>query len=196
MNSVKEGRAYILVLLLLVPLLPGWPGIGRAADDAEMPGLLRVAGQEFVRNGRGERTRLFITLYEAGLYLRQKCTDAPDILQADKPMAMRLVIRSSLITSEKMEKATLEGLEKSTGGNTAPLEEEILKFIAAFREDIRAGDVFEMIYRPGTGVRVVKNGREMVTVAGLAFKKALYGIWLGQDPVQASLKKDLLGESG
>jgi hypothetical protein len=31
-------------------------------------------------------------------------------------------------------------------------------------------------------------------IAGLDFKQALYGIWLGNKPVQASLKKALLGK--
>ena len=108
-------------------------------------------------------------------------------------MAIRLVIQSSMITSEKMEKATLEGFEKSTRGNTAALEKEIEQFISVFREEIREDDVYDMIYLPSKGVQVIKNNKQAAIIPGLAFKKALFGIWLSPDPVQESLKRELLG---
>ena len=51
-----------------------------------------------------------------------------------------------------------------------------------------------MQYEPGKGVSVIRNGTVKVTVEGLDFKKALFGIWLSDDPIQDSLKEEMLGE--
>ena len=42
---------------------------------------------------------------------------------------------------------------------------------------------------------VIRNGEVKVVVPGLAFKKALFGIWLSDDPVQDDLKEGMLGEA-
>lgn len=165
----------------------------RGLAEPVMPDSLTAETQTLVLNGQGTRTKLFLTMYEAGLFLQEKSSDAGNIIASDQPMALRLVIKSSFITSEKMESATLEGFQKSTSNNTAPLEKEINEFIAVFREEIKENDVYEMFYLPGIGVRVLKNSASAAVIPGLAFKKALFGIWLSPEPVQESLKKELLG---
>jgi hypothetical protein len=40
---------------------------------------------------------------------------------------------------------------------------------------------------------VEKNGAIQGTVPGVAFKQALFGIWLGNNPVDAGLKTKLVG---
>jgi len=184
-------RWLCLLALVLLTMLSGW---GRGAAETLMPEFLLPATENLVLNGQGTRTKLFLTLYEAGLYLREKSTDAVSIVAADQPMAIRLVVESSLITSEKMEQAVLEGFAKSTGGRTAVLHKEIDAFIEVFRDEIKENDVYEMIYFPARGVQVMKNNVTAVSIPGLPFKQALFGIWLGPDPVQESLKKGLLGE--
>jgi hypothetical protein len=180
----------IVALFLSVMLI--CTGKGWALAGSGMPDALALAGKKLILNGRGMRTKFFLDLYEAGLYLQKKNRDASSIIAAEEPMAVRLVIQSSLINSEKMEKATLEGFEKSTDGNIFPLEKEIGEFISVFRQEINKEDIYVMIYLPGAGVEVQKNGKAAAVIPGMAFKKALFGIWLGPDPVQESLKKELL----
>jgi hypothetical protein len=48
---------------------------------------------------------------------------------------------------------------------------------------------------PGKGVEVYINGEYASVTEGLAFKKALFGIYLSDKPAQKSLKKAMLGES-
>ena len=54
--------------------------------------------------------------------------------------------------------------------------------------------MFELVYVPGDGVRVIKNGKLGDTIGDRAFKEALFGIWLGDEPAQGSLKDDMLGD--
>jgi len=182
---MKTLAAAFIGLMLTLPLAQ--------ADAPVFPDTMQAGPVTLVLNGAGVRKKFFIPVYRAGLYLKQKSNDAHAILAADEPMAIRLIITSSLVTPEKMTKATREGFQKSTGGNTAPIAADIEKMIGVFKQGIEDGDVFDMIYQPETGTRFFRNDEEKGSVAGAAFKKALFGIWISSDPVQKNLKNALLG---
>jgi len=145
-------------------------------------------------NGAGIREKFFIDLYVGALYLQSKQSDARQIMQAQEPMAIRLHILSNLITSEKMVAATEEGFEHSTEGKLAPIQTKIDQLLAAFKQPIKAGDIFDFVYMPGTGVKIIKNGTLADTITDEdGFKAALFGIWICDKPAQKSLRKEMLG---
>lgn len=159
----------------------------------QLPESLNTETQPLSLNGTGVRSKFFMDIYAAGLYLSETSKEASTIIAEDKPMALRLHITSGLLSSEKMENATREGFEKSTGGNTASLKVTIDEFIETFKEAIVENDVFDFVYSPEMGVSVFKNGTLKKTVKGLEFKQALFGIWLSEDAVSDDLKSGLLG---
>jgi len=168
-------------------------------DSLEVAGIhapdsLETGPARLVLNGAGVRTKFFLKLYVGALYLQQKGSDPKLLIEADAPMAIRLHITSSLITSEKMEKVTREGFVKATGGKIAPIEAQIETFISVFREKINENDVYDLIYVPSKGVEVHKNRKFYSLTEGLPFKQALFGIWLCENPAQKSLKKEMLGK--
>lgn len=168
------------------------PGLVHASDT--FPSELSISGQKLVKQGEGTRKKAFISLYNAALYVGSAGTSAQSIIDADEPMAIRLSIVSGFISSKKMKQAMNDGFELSTGGNTAALKEKIDTFATGFSDEIEKKDLFDIVYIPGTGVQVLKDGNEQVVVEGLPFKKALFAIWLGEKPVQKSLKTGLMGE--
>jgi len=110
-------------------------------------------------------------------------------------MAVKLQITSAMIDSDNMSEAINEGFEKSTKNNVAPLKDKIAQFVATFgKEEIVEGNIFDIIYVPGTGVESYKNGKLQSTITGMEFKKALFGIWLCGDPADEDLKKGMLGK--
>ena len=159
-----------------------------------MPDTLSAGETELTLNGAGIRTKFFLKLYVGGLYLQNKTTDSNKVLSEDKPMAIRLHIISSMITSSKMEDATREGFDKSLGNKVTSMSTEIEAFIDVFKAEINDGDIFDMIYIPGKGVEIYKNDKHSKTIKGLAFKNALFGIWIGKKPAQDSLKEGMLGK--
>ena len=163
--------------------------------QAELPATLEFDGAKLVLNGSGVRKKYMMSLYDGGLYLESKSSDAAAIIAADKPMAIRLEITSGMITSEKMEEALLEGIDNSTGGNTAPIQEYTDAFMSAFKEEIKDGDNFNIGYTPGKGIDTYKNGTHLKTIdGGMTFKEAVFGIWLGDKPADKNLKKGMLGK--
>ncbi len=181
-------RALFLSLLLIFPLN------AKDVGGVTLQEQITREGDTLLLQGAGVRQKFFLDLYVAGLYTATPNHDAQKLIDADAPMALTLHIVSKFITSEKMQEATHEGFEKSTHGDTAPLNDAIQTFITVFDEPIVKGDLFELLYTPSKGVAIYKNGKYKQTIKGLAFKKALFGIWLGEEPAQKSLKKELVGE--
>lgn len=154
---------------------------------------IEVSSQKLDFNGAGLREKLFLDLYVGALYVVTKSSDASAVTNADESMAITLDIVSGLITSEKMIDAVNEGFEKSTNNNTAPLKDKIESFKNAFKDEIVKGDHFVIAYIKGSGTEIHKNGKKLKSIEGFDFKKALFGIWLGEDPADDDLKEGMLG---
>lgn len=159
-----------------------------------LPGTMKVGNSNLILNGGGVRVKLFMDMYVAGLYTGAKSNSGDAIAKANEAGAVRLHIVSSLVTTDRMKEAIIEGFKKSTGGNTAALQARIDKFVAVFSlEPIVKGNEFDIQYAPGEGTKVYKGGKLLQTVDGQDFKAALWGIWLGNDPVDKGLKEGMLG---
>ena len=110
-------------------------------------------------------------------------------------MMLQINVISKLISSENLTRGTREGFDKSTNGKTQRIQSEIDSFLDAFKEPIKIGDVFEIVYMPDKGLAVIKNRHiEKKMPVTMEFKRALFGIWLSEKPAQDSLKKNLLGK--
>ena len=164
-----------------------------SACRAELPPTLKMANQELQLNGQGVRQKYMFELYEAGLYLAQPSQQAPAIIAADQWSAIRIVITSKMVSQEKLVATLQEGFKSATGGKTRPIQPQIDQFRQCFAETIKSGDTFDLVYAPGHGTVVLKNGKQKGAIAGLPFKQALFGIWLGKRPADAGLKVALLG---
>jgi hypothetical protein len=151
-------------------------------------------GTELKLNGAGTRSKWFMDLYVGGLYVPSTIDDGEVIINADEPQVITLHIISGMITSDKMKDATMEGFENSTGGDLAAIQAKVDAFLDVFSDEIVEGDVFDLVYLPDEGVRVLKNGEARSTIEGLEFKKALFGIWLSDQPAQEDLKEKMLGQ--
>jgi hypothetical protein len=159
-----------------------------------MPNVVKVNGNYLKINGGGIREKMFLDLYVGVLYLEGKSSNANTIINADKSMAIKMRIISGMVSKDNMEEAIREGFDKSTGGKIDPIKDKINDLIEkGFAGEIVKGDVFDLIYIPGKGTSLMKNDEELVTISGLDFKKALFGVWLCDQPADANLKKKMLG---
>ncbi len=163
------------------------------AGGAVIPNVVSFEGEKLVLNGVGVREKLWMDMYAGALYLNSKSSNANLIISANEPMAIKLHIVSRLITSDRMIEAVNEGFENSTEGNSAALSSNIERFKGFFEEEISNNDVFDIVYLPSHGVIAYKNGHELGTIKGMPFKKALFGIWLSQNPADIKLKSGMLG---
>ncbi len=164
-------------------------------NDVTLPSKLSFNEQSLDLNGAGIRSKFVFKLYTIGLYLSKKSSDGNAILKANDHMAVRFEITSDMINSENMSEAINEGFDKSTNENTSAIRIRIDKMLKAFSSQaISIGDLFEIVYAPGAGTAIYKNGKLKSTIEGLDFKKALFGIWISDNPINSGLKKDLLNK--
>ncbi|WP_144821510.1 chalcone isomerase family protein [Marinobacter piscensis] len=170
------------------------PASALTVSGVDIPESYSAGNTDLQLNGAGTRSKFFMDLYIGSLYVPEAQQNGNAVVDADEPQAITLHVTSGMITSERMTDATMEGFEASTDGDMSAVQADIDQFMSVFKEEIKEGDVFDLVYLPGEGVKVLKNGEEKDTVGDLEFKKALFGIWLSDDPAQKSLKKDMLGQ--
>ena len=165
-------------------------------EGVALDNKVTVGESSLMLNGAGLREKFWIDLYVGGLYLPKKSSNASSIIAADEDQAIILHIVSKRVTSEKMIDAVNDGFDAATGGNTKSLDARIKKFTNFFLQDeIKEGDVIVIANVAGQGIMVMKNGKNLGTIDGLDFKKALFAIWLGNDPADGDVKDGMLGKS-
>ena len=187
MNMKKIVFGALLITVSIV-------GFGQKEISGITPDkAISIQGKRMNFNGAGLREKFFLDLYVGSLYLTNKNSDGDKIMGTDEPMAITLDIVSGLITSEKMINAINEGFEKSTNDDIGPIKSKIEEFKDAFSEKIVEGDRFIIAYIPMTGIIVTKNDKKLKKIPGLDFKKAVFGIWLCNQPASTNLKEGMLG---
>lgn len=164
-------------------------------DGFEFPDKLKQEGSELVLNGCGTRKKMFVKIYCAGLYLLKKESNGAIVTDADKAMAVKMRFIYSHVSKEKIASVWNDCFYNVTNGKTDPIKKEIKEFLSYFgKEDVKGGDVFDLVYIPSKGVRVYKKDKLVGTVKGLPFKKALFSVWFGDKPIQNDLKENMLGK--
>lgn len=185
-----KNALFLLFAIVFVSSVPAQTKVG----DAVLPNTVSFEGENLVLNGAGIREKFWMDMYAGGLYLESRSSNANSIVNANESMALKIHIVSKLISSDKMIDAINEGFNSTTKGNTAPLSTEIEKFKGFFSDEITKNDVFDIVYLPSKGTIVYKNGTQKGTIKGLEFKKALFGIWLSDNPADKKLKQGMLGK--
>lgn len=159
---------------------------------AELGPQLKIGDQVLRLNGAGTRTKTFVQVYESGLYLMSPTSDARAILDADELMAIRVRITSGLVSRASLVSSLQEGLAQATGGRADAFAAEIDQLQKILKEEVKRNDVYDFLYVPGKGLHILKNGKVQGVIEGLAFKKAFYGVWLSDEPVDKELRHAML----
>ena len=169
-------------------------------DAAEVSGVkiddkTSLGGKELVLNGAGLRTRLIIKVYVAALYLPQKASTAQAALAKDEPRRMAMLLQRD-VNYEQLLEAMRAGLaENNSQSELDAIKPQVDQFVKIFASvgEVKNGQVIWIDYTPEEGTQVLVDGKSKGAIVGQAFNRALMRVWLGDNPVQESLKKALLG---
>lgn len=143
--------------------------------------------------GVGVRKFLWMDMYVGAIFLTNIKERPIEIIESNENMAMRLHILSSLVSNKRIIKAIEDGFQKSTQGNLYYYQSRIDKMISFFEGEISPGDIIDMVYSENGITQVFLNQKKLGEIKGLDFKKALFGVWLSNDPVDKSLKQQMIG---
>lgn len=168
------------------------------AFAAEIAGVrlddkVTIGGKELVLNGAGIRTRAIFKVYVASLYIPAKTTDLAGVLAAGPRRVQMNLLRT--LSAEQLVDALNDGLgQNNTEAELAAVKSQVDQLgsvLKAFKE-VKEKDTVALDYVEG-GTRISLNGDAKESIPGEAFNRALMKIWLGDHPVQADLKKAMLG---
>lgn len=180
-------------------------GLGvNAASAVEVAGVqvsetARVGGADLQLNGAGIRTRAIFKVYVGALYLAEKKAGAADAIALRGPKRVALHLLRDL-TSEQLGGALNEGL-------TANLSEaELARFkpqideLKATMDAVGAAKEKSLVTLDLGSDGVTRVSLDGVAkgkpITGEDFYRALMKIWLGDKPVDRSLKSAMLGQGG
>jgi hypothetical protein len=188
--------AFAGTLLALAASLPAAAAVD--INGYKFEDTAKVAGKDLKLNGAGMRTRFIVKVYAAGLYVPEKKSTTADILKQDGPRRVTLQMARD-VSSEDFGKAFMEGLndnvDKAEKQKFASQIGKMGELFAAV-DGLKKGDVLYMDWIPGTGTQFELNGKKLgESVPDIAFYNALLRIWLGDKPVDSSLKPALLGST-
>lgn len=179
-----------VVLLSLLSMLVGAPAWAGSLEGVKMPDKVKVGDQELVLNGMGLREKFFVNVYVGGLYLPSKTKSGKDAIEQDvtKRIVMHFVHD---VEKAKLIETLKESIKKSPDSKTA-----LAKFdqMAGWMKDVKEGDEIILDYVPGKGTTFSLNGKANGTIEGVDFMRAIWGVFLGDNPASDDLKKGMLGK--
>ena len=180
-------------------LIAAAPALGAEVAGVTIADSVQIApgGPPLVLNGAGLRRRVFFDVYAMGLYLPAKKTDAADVLSLSGPK--RVAIRMLRdVDADQFADALAEGIRQNHSEADAkalgPRLNELTAIMLEMKQ-AKKGMSIALDWVPGTGTLVQIEGKPAgKAIPGEDFYRGLLRIWLGEDPVQADLKKVLLGQ--
>lgn len=185
-----------IALLLGVVVLLGAP----AATAIEVAGLqipdkVRLGNADLVLNGAGIRTRAIFKVYVGALYLTEKKTAATEAMASKGPKRVALLLLRDLTAeqvagaldnlSDNMTDAEREGFKSQMADLKATMEA-----VGAAKEK----SIITLDFTPEGGLRIALDAAQKgKTIPGEDFYRALLKLWLGDKPVDRTLKSGMLG---
>lgn len=130
-----------------------------------------------------------LKLYVAGLYVDMS---APDFASAAKRLEVHYLVNAK---AKRFNSAGERILKRSMDGPSYERIEDRLAYFGRLYPDSRKGDRCAIFWQSGSPIQLSYNGAMLGNAAGDDFANAYFDIWLGQDPADTRLRKELRTEA-
>lgn len=148
-------------------------------------------GATFQRIGaKTFRWMSILKVYDASLHLG--AGESPERVFADIPMRLHLVYHRGFTAAEIVKGGDTLLARNVDAATLTALRDRLERLNATYR-DVKPGDSYTLTYVPGAGTTLRLNGSALITVPGHDFAAAYFRIWLGDKPINDSLRDALLG---
>ncbi|MCE2826529.1 MAG: chalcone isomerase family protein [Verrucomicrobium sp.] len=180
-------RRFLGLMALLASLCTG---SGLRAELVS-PQSLTEDGTTFQRIGtKTFRWMSILKVYDASLHLG--AGESPERVFADIPMRLHLVYHRGFTAAEIVKGGDTLLARNVDAATLTSLRDRLERLNATYR-DVKPGDSYTLTYVPGAGTTLRLNGSALITVPGHDFAAAYFRIWLGDKPINDSLRDALLG---
>lgn len=178
------------IAAVLLCSLVAFPVAAKDVDGTPVPDTLEAGGKTVRIIGAGIRNKWFFNVYVGALYAEKPTFNAGNLIKSEQVKQMSLHLLRD-VGKEKIVESIREGFEKQSKDQMPALQGRLDELAAAV-PDLKKGDTLSLTYVPDKGVVVGGAAKETV-IPGKDFADALFSVWLGPDPVDADLKRKLLG---
>jgi hypothetical protein len=186
----------LLGLSAILAMAAAHPALCATVAGVQVDDTVKLGSVTLVLNGAGKRTRLIFDVYVAALYLPFRQSAAAQVLRDTGPKRMSLTLMRQLSASQLTD-AFREGIALNSGrAETDAMRAQIDSLVATMAAigSAAKGDLLTIDFLADGSTRVALNGAPKgMPIPGVDFQRALLKVWLGEKPVQADLKSQLLG---
>lgn len=192
MKRSANHKAIVVLVLGLALFLSGRPVPASQSVDPAFRPTFQTMDTTLKLSGVGELRYLgLIKIYNGALYLPAEINKRQVLDDIPKRLEVRYV-RS--FKAKDFGPATIAGIKKNVDPETYARLESRIAYHNGLYEDIAPGDRVSLTYMPAVGTQLEINGTTKGTIEGADFARALFSMWLGEEPFDKSFKKALLGE--
>jgi hypothetical protein len=170
-------------------------GFARTGSAAEIEGVIFAERYESggasldLRCTALLRYKVLFKGYVAALYLEGGV--AADDALTDVPKRLELSYFWS-IDGEDIRRVGDQILAQNVDAETLAALRPRLDLLNSWYADVKPGDRYSLTYIPGRGTELALNGQAKGVIPGFDFADAYFRIWLGERPIDTSLRDQLL----
>ena len=193
MTRTMVSRCCISMLLLILPLSSS----ALTIDGYEIPQIIPATSDHAELRLNGASMRILygvVDTYIGKLYVENPTTDPDALIAADeyKRMVYKVVLKR--VSGRRIAKAMYDALQLNvTPAEAIQLEERLDQLVTMFDSSLKKGEESYLEWVPLEGTRIVLNGAVKGVIPGKDFYDAILKIWIGDNPVGGTFKRQVLG---
>lgn len=192
MNKLIKIKLLGSALLLVMAL----PAVAMEIEGLKLEETLKLEKHTLLLNGAGVRKKFGFKGFVGALYLERKTHLAEEALNESGAKRMSYIMLRDVSGKQMLDRINESIIANNTLDDMKLLEGRFQQMEQIFKEmgELKAGDAIFMDYLPGVGTRIILNSAVKGTIEGDEFYRSILRNWIGEKPVQASLKKAVLGQ--
>ena len=137
------------------------------------------------------RVLIFVQAYAGAFYLPREADGSMALDDIGKYLELEYRVA---ISAEDFADATRQKIKESLPpADFSRLLPKIESLNRLYRS-VQPGDRYALAYIPGEGTQLIYNSTPLGSVSGADFANALFGIWIGENPIDKGFRDKLLGK--
>ncbi len=188
-------RKYLVPFILLITL--PFSALALTIDGYEIPQVIPATSDHAELKLNGASMRILygvVDTYIGKLYLENPVSDEKALIDANEYKRMSFQVVMKRISGRRMAKAMYDALQINLSTEEASkLETRLQLMVDMFDSSLKRGEGGYIEWVPGTGSRIVIKGAVKGIIPGKDLNDAILNIWVGENPVGAQFKRQILG---
>jgi hypothetical protein len=188
-------RHFAAALFALALAVPARADVAEPRTGVRFPE--KAGDMSLLGVGLRTRTILKVKVYAIALYVADAALSGPlkgkggadlyhELVWGDFPKEVRLhLVRD--VSASQMQESIRDALEHAD-------KARVDTFVFYFG-DIKTGEEYVLRWAPGGRLETIANGTPKPPIADKNFAAAVFAIWLGDEPIQDDVKRDLVSRA-